>query len=71
MGLKIWVSKDKKMVAVYTEKACVDIWLDKDYLKNEEIAFEYYIGDRLIRRDVDKVDKEIDFEKILEFLKQC
>ncbi len=72
MGFKLWVSRDKRMVALYTDKACVDIFLEKEGvdIPGDKIRLEFYEGDKLIEVKYVDVEKEFNLDEIVNFLKK-
>jgi len=44
-GVKVWLDLGKKMIALYDQRYCLDI-----FVKEGEISLEYYDGDKLLKR---------------------
>ena len=72
MGFKLWVSRDKRMVALYTEKACVDIFMEKEGvdIPKDKVRLEFYEGDRLLEVRYIDVESEYSLDDIIDFLRR-
>ncbi len=71
MKFKLWVSRDKEMVALYTDKACVDIFLEKQGvdIPSDKVRLEFYEGDELVQVKYVDVERELSLNEILNFLR--
>ena len=72
MEFKLWVSRDKRMIALYTDKACVDIFLEKEDVDvpADKVRLEFYEGDKLLEVRYVDVEGEFSFDEIINFLKR-
>lgn len=46
--IKIWADVKKKMLALYDERYCIDIFLEREEASKGEIIIEYWDKDKLI-----------------------
>ena len=72
MGFRLWVSRDKRMVAWYTDKACVDIFLEKEdvNIPGDKVRLEFYEGERLLEVRYVDVESEFSLDEIIDFLRR-
>lgn len=70
LNVKIWVSNDKKMIAFYTDKACIDLFLEKENvdLSDGRVKLEFYEGDRLVKEKISGPGDIITISEVLDFL---
>jgi hypothetical protein len=70
--IKVWVSEDKKMIAFYTDKACIDLFLEKKdiNLSGGKVKLEFYEGDRLVKEKICGPGDIISIDEILSFLSE-
>jgi len=68
--VKIWASEDKKMIAFYTDKACVDLFLEKENvnLSGCKVKLEFYEGNKLVKEKICGPGDIISCDEILSFL---
>jgi len=72
LEVKLWVSRDKRMVALYTDKACVDIFLEKEGVDVpvDKVRLEFYEGDKLLEVRYIDVESEFSLDEIIDFLRR-
>jgi len=70
LNVKLWISNDKKIIAFYTNKACVDLILEKEGvdLSGGKVKLEFYEGDKLVKEKICGPEDLINIDEILSFL---
>ncbi len=46
--VKIWIDREKKMFAIYDDRYCIDIFLEKEDASENEVVVEYWDKDKLV-----------------------
>jgi hypothetical protein len=65
----VWISKEKDMIAFYTKGACINIFLRREGLEEDEVQVEFYIGDKLMEMRFYNAGEDIlTLEDIVSFL---
>ena len=66
--IKVWVSKDKDMIAFYTKEKCIDIFLREEGLPKDKVKIKFFIGEEMLEERVIDTGEIGSLDEFIEFL---
>ncbi len=67
--IKVWISKNKDMIAFYTGDKCIDIFLKEESLPKDKVKIKFFIGEKMLEERVIDTGEIGSLDEFIEFLK--